>query len=154
MKRHAVLLLSLLIIVSAASSEERKGSYDYWQFDRNLIQYGQQANFLCNGLFTSHRTLEQVFAQELAYLEHPVGTAAGGDYVVDWEQKRVAIGGSTGTPTMRAAFREGIGCVILAPDQTLDDVDSLPILKMPAPSGDPATIPWPQGDLVEDPRSV
>ena len=62
----------------------------------------------------------------------------------------MAIGAEGYVPTMRAAFREGIGCVILAPDQTFDDIDSLPILDLPPPPGDPATIPWPDGDLVED----
>jgi CubicO group peptidase (beta-lactamase class C family) len=51
---------------------------------------------------------------------------------------------------MRAAFREGIGCVILAPDQTFEDIERLPILKLPYPPGDPATIAWPDGDLVAD----
>jgi CubicO group peptidase (beta-lactamase class C family) len=51
---------------------------------------------------------------------------------------------------MRAAFRDGLGCVILAPDQTFDDLDDLPILETPPLGGDPAAIPWPDGDLVED----
>ena len=45
-------------------------------------------------------------------------------------------------------FREGLGCVILAPDQTLEDVDTLPVLELPYPVGDPATTPWPDGDLT------
>ena len=49
---------------------------------------------------------------------------------------------------MRAAYREGIGCVILAPDQTFDEIDKLPSLTLAAPSGDPAAMPWPDGDLV------
>jgi len=51
---------------------------------------------------------------------------------------------------MRAAFREGVGCVIMAPDQTFDDIDGLPALAMAPPPGDPATIPWPDGDLLPD----
>ena len=50
---------------------------------------------------------------------------------------------------MRAAFREGIGCVILPPDQSLEDIDRLPELTLPYPPGDPAQIPWPDGDLIE-----
>jgi len=42
-------------------------SYDYWHPQREMIRRGQQAVFMCNGLFTSNRTLEQVFAQELAF---------------------------------------------------------------------------------------
>lgn len=115
-----------------------------------MIQHGVQAVLMCNGLFTSNRTIEQVFEQELAYVRQPVGTARGGDYVVDRERKAVAIGAPGGTPTMRAAFRDGIGCVILAPDQTFEEIESLPVIDMPPPPGDPATTPWPDGDLVED----
>ena len=112
-----------------------------------MIRRGQQAIFMCNGLFTSHRTLEQIFAQELAYLPEPVGTPSGGDYTVDRERRAVAIGTVGNPPIMRAAFRDGLGCVILAPDQTFDDIDDLPILTMPPVAGDPATIAWPDGDL-------
>ncbi|MYF69261.1 MAG: serine hydrolase [Proteobacteria bacterium] len=115
-----------------------------------MIRRGQQAVFMCNGLFVSNRTLGQVFEQELAYLSDPVGTASGGDYVVDIDHMAVAIGRPDGVPVMRAAFREGIGCVVLAPDQTFGDIDSLPALRMPPPPGDPATIPWPDGDMLEN----
>jgi hypothetical protein len=115
-----------------------------------MIRYGQQAIFMCNGLFTSNRTLEEVFAHELKFLPEPVGTPAGGDYVVDRARRAVAIGKPDGpTPVMRAAFRDGIGCVILAPNQTLDDIDSLPALTAPPLAGDAATIAWPDGDRVE-----
>jgi CubicO group peptidase (beta-lactamase class C family) len=53
---------------------------------------------------------------------------------------------------MRAAFRNGLGCVVLAPDQTLADIESLPVLELPPPPGDPAAIPWPDGDLIADRR--
>ncbi len=128
---------------------QRSQGYDYWGPQRQMIRYGQQAIFMCNGLFTSNRTLEQVFAHELAFLPDPVGTPQGGDYVVDRSRRAVAIGAPNGpVPVMRAAFREGIGCVILAPDQTFDDIDSLPSLGAPLLPGDPAAIAWPDGDRV------
>ena len=104
-----------------------------------MIQRGQQAIFMCNGLFTSNRTLEQIFAQELKFLRSR-GTAAGGDYesTASGEPSPSARPGAA--PVMRAAFREGIGCVIMAPDQTFDDIDGLPQLDLPPPPGDPATI--------------
>lgn len=150
MKRLIALCFVLALALPVSASSQQQESYDYWRFNRNLIRYGQQAIFMCNGLFTSHRTLEQVFAQELAFLRQPVGTADGGDYVVDRGHKTVAIEGAGGTPTMRAAFREGLGCVIMAPHQTFDDLDDLPVLEMGQPPGDPAEIPWPNGDLTED----
>ena len=144
----ALIVLALLAPVSAVAQQEE--NYDYWRFNREMIQNGQQAIFMCNGLFTSHRSLKHVFAQELAFLPNPVGTPRGGDYLIDEERRAVAIGAAGGTPVMRAAFRDGIGCVILAPDQTFEDIESLPILELPFPPGDPATIAWPDGDLVAD----
>ena len=149
MRNFLAALIALALLLPALTSAQQEEKYDYWRFNRDMIQYGQQAFLTCNGLFTSNRTLEQVFDQELAFLRQPVGTASGGDYAVDKERRAVTIGASGGTPQMRAVFREGLGCVILAPDQTLKDIDSLPTLDMAPPPGDPATTPWPDGDLID-----
>ena len=132
------------------SGAQQEATYDYWQTNRTMVRYGQQAIFMCNGLFTSNRTLDRVFAQELAFLPNPIGTPRGGEYVVDRERQTVAIGNGESAPIMRAAFREGLGCVIMAPDQTFEDLDSLPELTMAPPPGNPRTIPWPDGDLIND----
>jgi CubicO group peptidase (beta-lactamase class C family) len=146
--RRLILILACFLLLPATVRVQQKESYDYWRVQRDMIDRGQQAIMMCNGLFTSNRTLEQVFAQELAYLRQPVGTPAGGDYAVDRQRRAVSVGKPETGPVMRAAFREGIGCVIMAPDQTLDAIDSLPVLDLPAPPGDPATTPWPMGDLL------
>ncbi len=161
MKRLTVALIALAIVSPSltppAAGQQRSAAedatgqqerYDYWKFNREMISRGQQAIFMCNGLFTSNRTLEQAFAQELAFLPEPVGTPEGGDYVIDWDRRAVAIGDDQYVPTMRAAFREGIGCIILAPDQTFDDLDGLPELELPPLQGDPASIVWPDGDMT------
>jgi CubicO group peptidase (beta-lactamase class C family) len=147
-RRHAaVIMMSLLPSLAGAQQQER---FDYWGPQRIMIQRGQQAIFTCNGLFTSHRTLEQIYAQELKLVDGVVGTPKGGDYVIDQARKAVAIGSPWGgAPTMRAAHRDGIGCVILSPDQTFEDIDQLPKISTPLLAGDPATIPWPDGDKVE-----
>ena len=145
----AALILAVLMAPMPVAAQQEE-TYDYWKFQREMVRYGQQAIFMCNGLFTSNRTLENVFAQELAFLPGPVGTARGGDYVIDEARKAVAIGSPGGTPVMRAAFREGIGCVILPPDQTFEDIGRLPVLDLPYPAGDPAGVAWPDGDLVTE----
>jgi CubicO group peptidase (beta-lactamase class C family) len=137
----------LLPILAVAQQEE---TYDYWQHQRDMVRRGQQAIFMCNGLFTSNRSLEQVFEQELAFFREPIGTSEGGDYEVYWDRRAVAIGAPGAVPVMRAAFREGIGCVILPPDQSLEDIERLPELTLPYPPGDSAQIPWPDGDLIEN----
>jgi CubicO group peptidase (beta-lactamase class C family) len=145
----AIVALALLVPVSAVAQQEE--SYDYWKPQRDMIRRGQQAVFMCNGLFTGNRTIDNVFAQELAFLASPVGTARGGDYVINEGRKAVAIGAPGGaTPVMRAAYREGVGCVILAPDQTFEDIERLPQLTLAYPPGDSATTAWPDGDLITD----
>jgi CubicO group peptidase (beta-lactamase class C family) len=146
-------LLRLLLVLPLTLSQafaQQPDDYDYFQANRIMIRNGAQALITCNGLFTSNRTLEQVFDQELAIIDEPVGSARGGNYVVDTEGRTVAVGGGESGPVMRAAFREGIGCVIMSPAQDFDDIDSLPTLQMPYPDMDPATTPWPDGDLVEE----
>ncbi|NIP59934.1 MAG: serine hydrolase [Gemmatimonadetes bacterium] len=146
----ANLLALLLLLVPPGLAAQQEETYDYWHPQREMIRRGQQAIFMCNGLFTSNRSLERVFAQELAYLPDPVGTPEGGPYTIDRERRAVAIGAPHDPPVMRAAFREGIGCVIMAPDQTFEDIDELPEIDMPPPPGDPAEIPWPDGDEIAD----
>jgi CubicO group peptidase (beta-lactamase class C family) len=138
---------ALLLLPAAASAAS---GYDYFAANRELISSGVQAVLMCNGLFTSNRSLEQVFAQELPYMERvggTIGTAKGGDWSVDQGRRLVTVG-PQGT-RISAVFREGIGCVVMAPDQGLEAIEELPRLDLPPPEGDPATIPWPDGDRVE-----
>ncbi len=152
MTKHLSAVITVFCLLSVSLAAQQEERYDYWQFTRQMIRHGQQALFMCNGLFTSNRTVEQVFKQELAFLPAPVGSPSGGDYVVDRDRRAVAVGSGHGVPTIHAAFRDGIGCVIMPPDQTFADIDRLPELKMAPPAGDPATIPWPDGDLVASTR--
>lgn len=154
-----VLALSLLTLacvsVSASDSDKEREPFDYFKPNRTLIRNGVQAVLQCNGLFTSRRTLEQVFARELAYLRGErfggvVGTAQGGNYRVDRQRRAVTVGAADSDEAISAAFREGVGCVVLAPHQSLDDIDSLPELLLPYPQFDPEQTLWPDGDLVAE----
>jgi len=144
-----ILLLILFLLSIPTTFAQQTESYDYAASNRQMIQRGVQAILSCNGLYTSNRSLEQVYGQELKYLRNPIGTAEGGDYTIDWDQKTIAIGTPDNPPVMRASFRDGIGCVILAPDQTFEVIDELPIQSLAPLAGDPADIPWPEGDLVK-----
>ena len=145
MKRSLLSILAFFLLGQAVSQQEE--NFDYFKGNRDMISSGVQAILTCNGLFTSERSIEQVYDKELKYLKQPIGTAAGGDYKIHYDKKVVEIGVAGGTPVMRAAFREGIGCIILAPDQSLVDINNLPIQKMPALE-DAKNIPWPNGDQV------
>jgi len=140
--------LLLALLITSTSFAQQIDDFDYFEANRTVIRNGVQAVLMCNGLFTSDRSLELVFEQELAYLPNVVGTVEGGEYLIDNELKAVAVGGIESGPIVRAAFREGIGCVVMAPDQTFADIDSLPVLDFPYPDTDPASLPWPIGDVV------
>ena len=144
----ATTLLLLLVSPTRAQEVAPDYGYDYHAVTRQIVQRGTQAHKLCNGLFTSERSAEQVYAQELAGMGDMVPPS---HVEIDESLEAVAIGvGADETaPVMRAAYREGLGCVVMGPHQTFDDIDELPVLRMPPPPGDPSTIPWPDGDLVE-----
>ena len=87
---------------------------DYFEANRAMIRNGVQAVLTCNGLFTSERTLDQVFEEELAYLgERVVGTASDGNYLVDLNRKSVLVGGGADGAQIGAVFREGIGLSLI-----------------------------------------
>ena len=143
----AGLLLGMLVAVNtvAVNTDE----FDYFEANRQLIRNGVQSVLTCNGLFTSRRSLGQVFDQELAYLPDRLGDASGGNYSVDGASRTVSVGGGDDGPAIWTVFREGIGCVVMAPGMGKEAIDSLPTIKLPPPEADPATLPWPDGDLVE-----
>src|SRR6185436_11219552 len=132
-------ILSILVLSTVVAGQQTATRYDYLESNRDLIYRGMQALFTCNGLFVSNRTLEQLNAAELKMDRMPLAP----EVQIDRERKAVAIGDR---PTMRAAYREGLGCVVMGPEQTFADIDSLPILKMPATPGDASRLPWPDGD--------
>jgi len=152
-------LLPALLLLSVASPLHAQVGYDYHQFTTELVWRGNQALTLCDGLWVSKRTPEEVYRDELASLLYghrgglrPSAPLPLDRVAIDWAQRTVAvgIGLSEAAPVMRSAFREGVGCVVMAPDQSVADIASLPELRLPPPSGTAATVPWPDGDLVAD----
>ena len=142
---HRLVPLPLLLLVAGATH----AAFDYDAANRQMIRNGVQAVLTCNGLFTSGRPYELVAREELEYLRVPRFGGDVRDKVTIHElEHAVTVGGGEDGIAITAAFREGIGCVVMAPDQGLDDIDSLPVLDLPYPGFDPATTSWPDGDLV------
>lgn len=144
--------LTAMVMASAittAAGDAAGEDFDYFSANRQLVRNGVQAVLSCNGLFTSGRSIEQVFDQELAYLGDTVlGTAEGGPYIVHGREQAVSVGGDEHGPVVTAAFRRGIGCVVMAPNAPLDDIASLPELTLAYSDSDPRTLPWPDGDAL------
>ncbi|MCH8978105.1 MAG: serine hydrolase [Armatimonadetes bacterium] len=142
--------LTAVVLIAAPGGQRREG-FDYFGGNRLLVARGMQALVLCNGVFTSGRSVEDVYRDELQIQRIPLLHPEDGGVVIDWERRAVTVGrtGSDPVPVMRAAYREGVGCVVMSPDQTLDDIDELPVLLTPALGGNPAQIDWPDGDRTE-----
>mgnify|MGYP000247379135 FL=1 len=65
-----------------------------------------QAMFTCNGLFTSQRSLEQIFDQELTYLgTQRLGNKNHGNYRIDNQAQSVEVGGGPDGAAVTAVFR-------------------------------------------------
>src|SRR3989337_1197708 len=141
------LAMALLLAIPAGRLPAQDG-FDYHPFTEALADRGAQALHTCNGLFVSKRTLEQISAGELGAAGVEPLPPAGVE--VDHTSQTVAVGGGAGdgVPVRRAVLRPGLGCVVMAPNQTFDDLNQLPALHTPPLPGNPDAIAWPNGDLV------
>lgn len=144
LQRALVLTLGL---AGASLHTNADTEFDYFAGSRQIIRNGVQAVLTCNGLFTSHRRLDQVVDQELAYLSERVfGSLGKAAFEVHTDAGAVTVGGGEDGEAITAAFRDGIGCVVMAPGAGLSEIDELPELTLPYPDIDPSTTPWPVGD--------
>ncbi len=148
MKKPFKIVFYFVLFLLCHFSTAQQAGYDYFQANRLMIRNGVQSVLTCNGLFTSLRNIEQVFSQELAYLDNPLGNAKEGNYRIDRELKAVSVGGGVDGPIIHSVFRQGIGCVVMAPDQTLEDIATLPLFEKSAAFDNVADIPWPVGDKL------
>jgi len=145
---YPILALTGTLLLTATTAA---ADYDYQAAGRQLIRNGVQAVITCNGLFTSQRSLEQVFAQELAFLgDRRLGDASGGNYRVSPEEQWVEVGGGDDGPAITAAFRTGIGCVVMAPGMTAADIPTLPQIEGSSIAASSQSLPWPQGEVVTE----
>src|SRR3989442_678216 len=142
-------IVILVLFAVAGNGQQTTARYNYHESTQALIGAGMQALFVCNGLFVSNRTLDQLYDAELKLDLMPL--APPDEIKIDRERRTVAVGesGKGAAPVMRSAYREGLGCIVMGPEQTFADIDRLPVLNMPAPAGDASRLPWPDGDLIE-----
>jgi len=147
--RKVLIWTSLLTVFTTAGRGQQISRYNYHKPTEMLTNAGMQALTICNGVFVSNRTLDQIYDAELRLDMMPLVPPK--EVTIDRERKAVAVGQNANgpVPVMRAAYREGLGCIVMGPEQTFADIDSLPILKTPPLGGDPSTIAWPDGDRIE-----
>ena len=140
-------IVGLATVLNALSA---LAQYDYSGHNRQLIRNGIQAVLSCNGIFTSHRNIDQVFSDELAYLgDRVIGTASGGNYTVNHGARWVGVGGGADGDRVHAVFRDGIGCIVVPPDWDMSVTDKLPAIDL-SYREDTTHLPWPMGDIVTE----
>ena len=121
-------IVGLAAVLTALNASAQ---YDYFDHNRQLIRNGVQAVLSCNGLFTSRRTIDQVFSDELAYLgERVIGTTSGGNFTVNRDARWVGVGGGNDGDRVHAVFRDGIGCIVVPPDWDMSATDELPTIDL------------------------
>src|SRR5688572_7495130 len=127
----ARLCIGLIVscLLSTTAHSQLVNRYNYDRQAEMFVNAGMQALLTCNGLFVSNRTLEQLHQAELKMDRMPL--APTHEVTIDRERKAVAIGEQGVGPVMRAAYRDGLGCVLMGPEQTFRDIDRLPILTTP-----------------------
>ena len=104
----AGLCAAMVLLVAPPLHAQPADDYNYHRPNELMVTYGRQALMLCNGLFVSDRTVEQVYEQELKLYRQPV--LPPDQVTIDRERRAIAVGGNGNgpVPVMRAAHREGV----------------------------------------------
>ncbi len=106
-----------------------------------MIVAGYRAIFTCSAHFLMNRPLDDIKRVEL------VDVAGRGfpDPVIDAQRQLVIAEDPSGKFRRIAAFRDSMGCTILPPHWTEQDVARLPSVSFP-PAPDLSKVPFPAGD--------
>jgi CubicO group peptidase (beta-lactamase class C family) len=107
---------------------------------------GLKAGHMCSGVFVAGRDPGDVLREELANL-HPRLRFVP-DPVVDRGSRSVTVPLLFGWIERRALYRDSLGCSVMPRGASDGDGAALLRVAIPRPSGDPARIPWPDGDRL------
>lgn len=112
------------------------------------LEAGYKAGFLCSGIFIAGRDPEEIAREELLSPDGSPISLVG--VKIDRENRAVYVSYEGGNSPRLAVHHGEFGTVLLPPGATFAARASLPQVALPMPEGDPARIPWPNGDLVEE----
>ena len=111
------------------------------------IAAGHAAEIMCSQVFLSGRDPADVLREELDGIALVPQSLWPRGTLIELES-RSAVSVSVYGEDRRSVMRQGFGCVPMPRNTTLADTVSLPAVHLPSLEGDPARIPWPDGDLV------
>ena len=150
-RRAGVIAWTVLFLTCLTTGPSwAQDSFDYHRPTRQLVERGTQAFMICNGLFTSGRSLDLIYDQELRLNQMPILPPWEVEIDEDLKAVTVGAGSNDGVPAMRAAYRDGFGCMVLSPSQTASDLGEFPEYRPARGDADPADIAWPDGDLLSE----
>lgn len=133
------LALVISLILAVCPSEPRAQNWS--------LAAGFKAGFTSSAVFLGGRNPLDIMREELQGVRFVPDSLPAP--VVDYEH-RVVFVDYDGSPVPRmAVYRDGVGTVLTPPGWTLQDIDKLPPVTLPLPTGDTAQMPWPDGDRVE-----
>jgi CubicO group peptidase (beta-lactamase class C family) len=120
-----------------------------WRFLPILsIGAGLKAGHMCSAVFVAGRDPGAVLKDELGNVIDQLQFVP--DPVVERESRSVVVPLLLGMMPRRAAYRDFMGCTVLPSGSSVADIAALPAIEHAVPPGDPAKIPWPDGDLLSD----
>jgi len=140
--------LALVVGPNILTTPRAEESAEAANNDAAFYSAGMKAGFMCSGVFIAGRAPEDILREELG-VDDPLLKKTG-DPIVDYEAKSVTCEVGKGRPPRLAVYRDGYGCTLLPRGSSLADTASLPQTDIPMAQGDPATIAWPDGDLLTD----
>jgi CubicO group peptidase (beta-lactamase class C family) len=109
---------------------------------------GLKAGHMCSAVFVAGRTPDAVLRDELADLHPKLDFVP--DPLVDQESRSVSVSLPLGLMVRRAVWRERVGCTVLPPGGSVENLAPVASAAIPPLPGDPAEIPWPDGDLIPE----
>ena len=144
----------LLLAFSLPLGAQTFYDYSIHQPTRELMAGGAQALLICNGIFVSDRTLDEIYHLELQQ-RWSTGAVPRSAVEIDHDRKAVTVGAGSRAndpiPAMRSAYLGGAGCVAMAPDQGYDNIDALPRTSPAPPERNPSIIERVDDSLVRNP---
>ena len=105
------------------------------------IGAGYKAKMLCSYLFVSKREIEPVLASDL----EPFNPLLGFVEVEVDDEGRSVTATAFGLVKRRAVFNECLGCTVVPPSWSPDELEFSSACVDPEPA-DPDSVPWPTGD--------
>lgn len=134
---QAVLLGSLFCSPLAPASDDT-------QFQ--IYSAGHKALFMCSAHYIAGRQAEEIKKWELAYAATIFN--APGDAWLEPETRSAVGTNADKTIQRRAVFRDGMGCVLLGPNVSIESAPGFPRRKLPEISTRARQEQWPNGDRV------